>query len=52
MIRPFTLSDIKPLPNANGREHSLDMVRRYQEAQAKLEAICKEKGIPVPIMVC
>lgn len=34
------------------REEHLARLERWFEAQAKLEAICKERGIPVPVMVC
>jgi hypothetical protein len=36
----------------DNRAKSLEMVRRFNAAQRKLERICKEKGIPVPVMVC
>lgn len=36
----------------DNRAKSLEMVRRYRDAQQRLEAVCKEKGIPVPVMVC
>jgi len=41
-------SKIKPSP----REETLERLKKWTEAQEKLEKVCKELGIPVPVMVC
>lgn len=50
MIRlsQLDLTKIKP----HDRDEHLLRIKKWQDLQAKLEAICKEKGIPVPVMVC
>ncbi len=50
MIRLSQLdrSKIKPM----SREEHTAKIKQWQEAQRKLEALCAEKGIPVPVMVC
>ncbi|MNM45055.1 hypothetical protein D3C81_559700 [compost metagenome] len=41
-------SKIQPKP----REWHLAQIQKFQAAQAELERVCKEQGIPVPQMVC
>ena len=41
-------SKIKP----SSREETLERLKKWTEAQEDLERVCKELGIPVPIMVC
>ena len=50
MIRlsQLDLSKIKP----TSRDEHISQIKQWQEAQRKLEALCAEKGIPVPVMVC
>lgn len=53
MVRAFRLSDldvskIKP----QSREEALARLKQWQDAQNNLERVCKEQGIPVPVMVC
>lgn len=53
MVRAFRLSDldvskIKP----KSREETLARLKQWKDAQDNLERVCKEQGIPVPIMVC
>ena len=33
------------------RERSLEFVAKFNEVQTDLERICKEKSIPVPVLV-
>lgn len=47
-LRKIDTSKIKPM----SREEHTAKIAQWFEAQRKLEEICKEKGIPVPIMVC
>ena len=52
-MTPFSLSRVKfPAPSEDNRQKSLDMVKRWNEAQKELERVCAEQGIPVPVMVC
>lgn len=46
-LRNLDRTKIVPVP----REVHLEKIRRFKEAQEKLEQRCKELGIPVPIMV-
>lgn len=53
MVRTFRLSDldrskIKP----QSREETLARLKQWQDAQDELERVCKEQGIPVPVMTC
>lgn len=34
------------------RARTLQHLQEFDEAQKKLEATCKEQGIPVPVMIC
>lgn len=56
MIRMNLLDGMDKITRAQIKPHSRDehlvRIERWNEAQRKLEEICKEKGIPVPIMVC
>ena len=36
----------------DNRAKTLAMIKRYNDAQQRLEQHCREKGIPVPVMVC
>jgi len=47
-VMKLDLSKVNSVPP----EFHLEKIRQFQEAQTKLEQVCKEKGIPVPIMVC
>lgn len=53
MVRTFRLSDLdrSKIPPAS-REKTLEMIQKFQAAQVELERVCKEKGIPVPVMIC
>lgn len=53
MIKPLSLRDLI-LPNSipKPREWHLQQILKYQKAQAELERVCKEQGIPIPVMVC
>jgi uncharacterized protein (DUF58 family) len=57
MLPPLriALADRQPMSPEEAkksRERTLEAMRKYREAQAELERICKEKGIEVPILVC
>lgn len=47
-LRDIDRSKIKP----RGREETLAILRRFQNAQDRLEKRCSELGIPVPQMMC
>ena len=47
-VTKLDLSKIKP----TSRQENLERLKRWTEAQEELERVCKELGIPVPIMVC
>lgn len=53
MVRTFRLSDLdrSKIP-PQSREQTLARLKQWQDAQDNLERVCKEQGIPVPIMVC
>lgn len=49
----ISLRNLKPLPPSGGsRERTLKALAQFQAAQERLEKVCAEKGIPVPVMVC
>ena len=50
MIRLSQLDRTKIKPMS--REEHTAKIKQWFDAQLRLEAICKEKGIPVPIMMC
>lgn len=51
MLMPkIDLSKIKVEPGS--RERTLEAMERYRKADAELERLCKERGIPVPKLVC
>lgn len=53
MVPTINLRSLKPLPPCEGsRERTLEALARFQAAQERLEKVCAEKGIPVPVMVC
>lgn len=53
MIHSVKLGDLpKPPPSEASRQRSLQLVEDFRKAQADLERICAEKGIPVPQMFC
>jgi len=53
MIPSVRLSDLpKPRPSEASRQRTLQLVEDFRKAQADLERICAEKGIPVPQMFC
>lgn len=41
-------SKIKP----PSREHTLELLNKWKEAQDELERVCKELGIAIPTMIC
>lgn len=47
-LRHIDPSKVKP----RSRAEQLAELQKYKDAQADLERICAEKGIPVPVMVC
>jgi hypothetical protein len=53
MVRTFRLSDLdrSKIP-PQSREQQLARLKQWQDAQDNLERVCKEQGIPVPVMVC
>jgi len=53
MVRTFRLSDLdrSKIP-PQSREQQLTRLKQWQDAQDNLERVCKEQGIPIPVMVC
>lgn len=49
-LRNFCAARVKPDPDA--RQRTLDAMAQYQKADEELRRICKEKGIPVPELIC
>lgn len=47
-LRNIDRSKIKP----RSREEQLAEIQKVKDAQVELERVCKEQGIPVPVMVC
>lgn len=47
-LSKMDLSKVKP----KSREEHRKTLDRWFESQRELERICKEQGIPVPVMVC
>lgn len=47
-LRNIDRSKIKPM----SREEQLALIQKCKNSQAELERVCKEQGIPVPVMVC
>lgn len=53
MVRTFRLSDLdRSKITPKSREETLARLEQWRAAQDNLERVCKEQGIPVPIMVC
>lgn len=47
-----SLRKIVPVPNPMSRAEHLEKIQQYKDADDELRRICKEKGIPVPVMIC
>ncbi len=41
-----------PREKEDNRQKTLDRIQSFNDAQAEIERVCDEKGIPVPPMVC
>ena len=53
MIRTFRLRDLdRSKITPRSREETLARLQQWRDAQANLERVCKEQGVPVPVMVC
>lgn len=50
MINPVKL--VRPEPKPDARERTLVRVEQFKQAQKKLEKVCEEKGMEVPVMTC
>lgn len=48
-----SLRKLKRLPAVPGaRERTLEALETWRKADEDLRKICKERGIPVPVLVC
>lgn len=49
-LRCFSAGCVRPDPGA--RQRTLDAMTQFRKADEELKRICKEKGIPVPELIC
>lgn len=52
LIFHFKPEDVSELNKEDNRKKLMDTLKKFQEADEKLERICKELGIEKPEMVC
>lgn len=52
MIPTINVAVLKGSPSETNRQKSIKAVLQFRKLQAEIERVCKEKGIPVPELVC
>ncbi|MCY1300585.1 hypothetical protein D9M68_19740 [compost metagenome] len=52
MVPKISAALLRGKEDPDSRQRTLDAIEQWRRADADIERICKEKGIPVPVLTC